>query len=56
MTNEKICKILGLHSVPYFVKDGRVFADSMLSGTETFEIVEDLTNISRRALYFWLGY
>lgn len=56
MTNEKICKILDLHSVPYFVKDGRVFADSMIAFTELFEIVEDLTNISRRDLYHWLGY
>lgn len=56
MTNTKIAKILDMHSVPYFEKDGKIFADSMIAGTETFEEVEDLTGASKSELLAWLGY
>jgi len=56
MKIECIAKILDLHSVPHFTKDGRIYADSMQAFTELFEEVEDLTDFSRSELYSWLGY
>lgn len=56
MTIEQICKILDLHSVPHYEKDGRVYADSMVAFTEVFQEVEDVTDWSRGELYSWLGY
>jgi len=56
MTTEKISKILSAHGVPHYIRDGRVYADSMISGTEKFEIVEDCTDWSRKRLLSWLGY
>ena len=56
MKVEYIEKILISHSVPYFVKDGHIFADSMMSGTELFEVVEDLTALTKKQLYELLGY
>ena len=56
MKIEYIAKILALHSVPHFTKDGRIYADSMIAHTELFEKVEDLTDFTRSELYSWLGY
>ncbi len=56
MENLAIEKILKAHSVPYYEKNGRIFADSMLAGTEIFEEVEDVTGFSKKKLYEWLGY
>lgn len=56
MTAEKIAKILALHSVPFFLKGGRIYADAMIAGTALFEEVEDLTDYTRSQLYTWLGY
>ena len=56
MKIEKITKILNTHSVPYFIENSRILADSMLSGTEIFESVIDVTEVSRDELYEWLGY
>lgn len=56
MKIECVVKILESHSVPYFTKDGRIYADSMQAFTELFEEVEDLTDFSRSELYSWLGY
>lgn len=56
MGNVDIGKILKEHSIPYFEKNGKIFADTMLAGTELFEEVEELTGISREKLYKWLGY
>lgn len=56
MTNEKIKKILDLHSVPNYIENGNIFADSMLSGTKKFEEVENMTGWTRKQLYDWLGY
>lgn len=56
MGNVAIGKILKAHSIPYYEKNGRIFADSMLAGTEVFEEMKDLTGISRKKLYEWLGY
>nr|DAP10262.1 MAG TPA: hypothetical protein [Caudoviricetes sp.] len=56
MENRKIKKILDAHSVPYFEKEGRIYADYMLSGSDLFEEVEDLTGWSMERLRAWLGY
>lgn len=56
MKNETIRKILELHSIPCYEQNGRVYADTMLSGSEIFEEVEDLTGWTRKQLYDWLGY
>ena len=56
MKVENIEKILISHSVPYFVKDGHIFADSMMSSIRLFEVVEDLTALTKKQLYNWLGY
>lgn len=51
-----IRRILDAHSIPHYVKDGRIYADSMIAGTEKFECVEDCTDWSRQELFSWLGY
>lgn len=56
MSKEKIAKILAAHFVPYFEKDGRIFADSMMAGTALFEEVEDCTDWSLGKMLSWLGY
>ena len=52
----EIIKILNLHSVPHYEKDGRIYVDSMIGGTDLFEIVEDVTEWSYKKLRLWLGY
>ncbi len=56
MTPKQIAKILDLHSIPHYTKDGRIYADAMTAGTALFEEVEDLTDYTRSQLYAWLGY
>ena len=56
MTNEKIAKMLKLHSVPFYEENEHIYADSMLAKHQLWDIVEDLTNYSRRQLLDWLGY
>ena len=56
MTNEKIATMLRAHGVPYYIREGRIFADSMTSGTARFEIVNELTGCSGGFLLAWLGY
>lgn len=56
MRIEAIKKILDAHSVPNYTNGGRVFANSMLSGSAIFETVEDVTDWSKSQLYAWLGY
>lgn len=56
MENSKIGKILDLHNIPHYEKDGEIFADSMIAYTGKFEYVENLTGYSKKALYEWLGY
>ncbi len=56
MENRKIKKILDAHSVPNFEKEGRIYADTMLSGSDLFEEVEDMTGLSMERLRAWLGY
>lgn len=56
MIQSKIIRILNAHSVPYYEADGRIYADSMLSGTEVFEKVEDVTDWTLKSLLAWLGY
>lgn len=56
MSNDKIAKILRQHSVPYYEKSGRIYADSMIAFTAEFEQVEDMTGWTSQQLYSWLGY
>lgn len=56
MNNIEIIKILKLHSVPHYEKDGRIYADSKIGGTDLFEAVEDVTNWTYKDLLAWLGY
>lgn len=52
----EIIKILNLHSIPHYEKDGRIYADSMIGGTDLFESVEDVTRWTYQDLLAWLGY
>lgn len=52
----KIAHILDTHSVPYFIKNGRIYADIMVAFSALFEGVEDLTDWTRSQIYAWLGY
>lgn len=56
MTHTQIIRILNFHGVPHFEENGRIYADSMIAFTKKFEIVEDITNWTRRELLTWLGY
>ncbi|MGM9549825.1 MAG: hypothetical protein ACI3V5_08270 [Faecousia sp.] len=56
MKIERIAKILDAHCIPYFVRDCRIFADSMEAFPEDFEHVVDLTDYTHYELYSWLGY
>ncbi|MGM9587235.1 MAG: hypothetical protein ACI3VA_07095 [Candidatus Limivicinus sp.] len=56
MKIERIAKILDAHCVPYFVSDGRIFADTMEAFAQPLEHVEDLTDYTHDELYAWLGY
>lgn len=56
MTIEYIVKVLAQHSIPFKIECNRVYADSMLAGTETFEQVVDVTDWTKSNLYAWLGY
>lgn len=53
---EAIAKILKNHNVPFYIKNNRIYADSMMGGTVEFETVEDLTEFTKVNLYNWLGY
>lgn len=56
MTIKQIENILKQHSVPYYIENGCTYVDSMISNTEVFERVENVTRWSKRKLYTWLGY
>ncbi|MBR1948369.1 MAG: hypothetical protein IKA30_01090 [Alphaproteobacteria bacterium] len=51
-----ISKILDNHSIPYYIKGDRIYADSMQAFTKLFENVVDLTDYTKSELYDWLGY
>ena len=54
--NERVVQILKDHSVPHYVLCGDIYADSMESGTDMFEMVVNISNMSTKELYEWLGY
>lgn len=56
MTINKIKQILDAHFIPYYEKDGHIYADSMDAYTNLFEEVEDVTNWTKSHLAAWLGY
>ena len=53
---QKTAIILGSHNVPYCVKDGRIFADTMRVDAKPLEKIEDVTDFTKIELYEWLGY
>ena len=56
MTIAQIQTILPNHSIPFYVQNGRILADSMIAYTELFQEVVDLTDYTRQQLFAWLGY
>jgi hypothetical protein len=56
LTNDHISRILTRHSVPHFIRDGRIYADSMEAGTKLFSEVVDLTGCTLGQVRNWLGY
>jgi hypothetical protein len=56
MNIKKIAAILDRHGIPYLVRDSRILADSMESGSELFSELIDLTEYNAVQLLEWLGY
>lgn len=56
LTQKQICKILNMHYVPFKILNGRIYADSMIGGTDIFEVTVDMTHKSLSEVYEWLGY
>jgi len=56
MGNNWIARVLKAHNIPYYIKSGHIYADTMEAHTGRFEHVEDLTGYSLKALQGWLGY
>lgn len=56
MTLKQIENILKAHSVPYYIENGHIYADSMINGTEIFKHTENATRWTKKQLYTWLGY
>lgn len=56
MLINEVKRILKSHGVPYYEKNGNIYADSMISGTELFEKVENVTEWNRIKLLNWLGH
>ena len=56
MSNAESLRVLREHSVSCYEQDGRIYADTMISGTPVFEEVDDLTGYSMEQLKNWLGY
>lgn len=56
MTKQLIEIILKNHGIPYYINNGRVYADDMESYSEPFENVTDVTDFTTEQLKTWLGY
>lgn len=56
MTLQRIEYILTNHSIPYYIENGRVYADDVASYSEVFESVTDVTDFTTEQLKAWLGY
>jgi hypothetical protein len=56
MSNKRIAWILDNHGIPHFEENDRIYADSMIVGTELFEQTDDLTGYTVGKLRKWLGY
>lgn len=56
MSIKKIAKILALHNVPFKILNDGIYADSMIGGTDIFEVTVDMTEKSPSEVYEWLGY
>lgn len=51
MTIEDIALTLETHSVPYYIKNDRIYADTMDAAKADLEEVEDLTDYTCSQLY-----
>lgn len=56
MSIPSIAKILDSHSVPYFINNGHIYADSMVAFSALFDEVVEMTCWSCDEIYSWLGY
>lgn len=57
MKTETIARILKDHHHAFYIKDGRIFADSLgWEITDWQNGVDDLTGYSKKQLLDWLGY
>lgn len=56
MTIKDIALVLEVHSIPCYIENGRIFADTMDAAKADFEEVVDLTDYTCSQLYVWLGY
>ena len=56
MSNENIIKVLNKHGIPFFEKEGNIFADTMDPFIPMFGEVINLTGKSKKIIYEWLGY
>ncbi|MBQ3215563.1 MAG: hypothetical protein IJB11_05530 [Oscillospiraceae bacterium] len=56
MSIQRIAEILTLHSIPYRIEEGHIYADTMSAGSGLLEEVEDLTGYRYHQLMAWLGY
>lgn len=55
MQVKTIAAILAAHSIPFYIKSGRIYADSMEAHITTPEYI-DLTDYTLQRLRDWLGY
>lgn len=56
LSNKRIARILRAHNVPHYIRNGRIYADTMESFKRRFESVDDLTGYTQDELKNWLGY
>lgn len=58
MTIKTIAQILDLHSVPYSIKNNRIYATAFytLGDGTSGEEIEDVTGYTLKQLRDWLGY
>lgn len=54
--DKKAVRILNSHSIPWFIYNGIVYADSMQSNTYLFQLFINVSELSTAQLYSWLGY
>lgn len=56
MSIKTIARILDNHSIPYFIQNDHIYADSMEAFTPLFSEVIDITDWNRDSIFSLLGY